>query len=68
MCECSCLYLLVVILSLEIIDHFMVLLLLLAVLKGCGDEIFFSVPPVLEDKDAGLSKHGFSPVDAKMAK
>ena len=49
MCECSCLYLLVVILPLGIIDHFTVLLLLIAVLKGCGDEIFFSVPPVLED-------------------
>ena len=50
MCECSCLRLLVVILHLEIIDHFMVLLLLIAVLKGCGDNMFvFSVPTILED-------------------
>jgi len=49
-CECSCLYLLVVILPLGIIDHFTVLLFLIAVLKGCGDNMFvFSVPTVLED-------------------
>ena len=47
---CSCLRLLVVILPLEIIDHFTVLLLLIAVLKGCEDDMFFFfVPPVLED-------------------
>ena len=51
MCECSCLRLLVVILPLEIIDHFTVLLFLIAVLKGCGDDMFvFSVPTVLEDE------------------
>ena len=51
MCECSCLCLLVVILPLGIIDHFTVLLLLIAVLKGCGDDMFFFffVPHVLED-------------------
>ena len=43
-------YLLVVILPLGIIDHFTVLLFLIAVLKGCGDDMFlFSVPPVLKD-------------------
>ena len=49
-CECSCLHLLVVILPLEIIDHFTVLLLLIVVLKGCVDNMFvFSAPTILED-------------------
>ena len=50
MCECSFLCLLVFISPLGIIDHFTVLLLLIAVLKICGDNMFVvPTPPVLKD-------------------
>ena len=45
-----CLCLLVVISPLGVIDHYMVLVLLIAVLTGCGDNMFdVPIPPILED-------------------
>ena len=50
MCECSCLCFLVVISPLGVIDHYMVLVLLIAVLTRCGDNMFdVPIPPILED-------------------